>query len=160
MIEILDFDRIKADISALYDECLATNTPFHRKLDLFIVPESLAIKVQEATGIDINGHWVCMDNFGIIHTLEQHGNPISESRRGQIAVEKEDFERFLEVFLYPDDIQLAGVTKRTNLPLIQFIKKMGHKTFVIKEVRTISSLKKKKVSRLVFHTMYKIKSAK
>ncbi len=159
-METPNFEQIEAAISALYDECLATKAPFHRKLDLFIVPESLAIKVQEATGIDINGHWVCIDNFGIIHTLEQHGNPISEARRGQIAVEKEDFERFLDVFLYSDEIQLAGVTRRTNLPLIQFIKKMEHKTFVIKEVRTISSLKKNKVSRLVFHTMYKIKSAK
>jgi hypothetical protein len=159
-MERLDLEQIKTEISALYDECLAIKTPFHRKLDLFIVPENLALKVQEATGIDINGLWVCIDNFGIIHTLEQHGNPISEARRGQIAVEKEDFERFLDVFLFPDEIKLAGVTKRTNLPLIQFIKEIEHKTFVIKEVRTISSLKKKKVSRLVFHTMYKIKSAK
>jgi hypothetical protein len=46
-MEILDLEQIKTEISALYDECLAIKTPFHRKLDLFIVPENLALKVQK-----------------------------------------------------------------------------------------------------------------
>ena len=129
MIDIPDFDRIKADISALYDECLATNTPFHRKLDLFIVPESLAIKVQEATGIDINGHWVCIDNFGILHTLEQHGNPISEAKRGQVAIEKEDFLKMLEVFLYPDEIISVGKTNYSQKPVLQFVRQIEDKIY-------------------------------
>lgn len=104
-------------------------------------------------------HWVCIDNYGIIHTLEHHSNPISESKRGQVAVEKEDFIRFLDVFLYPDEVKLVGETKRTNLPLIQFEKIIDDKIMVVKEVRTVTSTKKKKVSRLVFHTMYKIKKS-
>lgn len=103
---------------------------------------------------------VCIDNFGIYHTLEQHGNPLSVARRGQIAVEKEDFVKYLDVFLDPDEIQLSGKTKRTNLPLLQFIKVMEDKKFVVKEVRTVVSTKKQKVSRLVFHTMYKTKVSK
>ncbi len=154
----MNLTQIKADIYALYDECLESPLPFHRKLDLFVVPEYLAQSVENATGLDIRGHWVCIDNFGIMHALEQHGNPLSEARRGQIAVEKGDFVKLLDVFLQPDEIKLAGETKRTNLPLIQFVKVMEEKKFVIKEVRTISSVKKKKVSRIVFHTMYKTKA--
>jgi hypothetical protein len=30
---------------------------------------------------------------------------------------------------------------------------------VVKEVRTVTSVKKKKVSRIVFHTMYKMKKS-
>ena len=156
----MNIQKIKNDIRVLYDECLENTQPFHRKLDLFLVPEYLANKVLKATGLDIGRHWVCIDNFGILHTLEQHGNPLSEAKRGQIAVEKEDFASFLDVFLDPDEIQLAGITKRTNLPLIQFIKTMGDKKIVVKEVRTIISTKKQKLSRVVFHTMYKIKVSK
>ena len=157
---MIDFEQIKADILALYDECLEISTPFHRKLDLFIVPDGLIGRVMEATGIDLTGHWVCIDNYGILHTLEQHGNLLSEARRGQIAVDREDFVLFLDVFLNPDEIKMVGKTKQTNLPLIQFVKTIENKTFVVKEVRSITISRKKKLSRLVFHTMYKVKAAK
>ena len=153
-------DEIKEAIYALFDECLNTRTPFHRKLDLFVIPDALAQRVQESTGIDVSEHRVCIDNFGILHTLEQHGNPLSEARRGQIAIEKEDFVQYLDIFLDPDEIQLSGKTKRTKLPLLLFIKTLDDKKFVVKEVRTVVSTKKQKVSRLVFHTMYKIKVSK
>jgi phage-Barnase-EndoU-ColicinE5/D-RelE like nuclease3 len=159
-MKIIDLEALKSEIYALYDECLDKTVPFHRKLDLFTVPDALVGKVLTATGIDISGHWVSIDNFGIRHALEQHGSPISEAKRGQIALEKEDFVRFLEVFLDPDEITAVGVTRRTNLPLIQFVKTIDNKKFVIKEIRTISSLRKKKVSRVVFHTMYKMKATK
>jgi phage-Barnase-EndoU-ColicinE5/D-RelE like nuclease3 len=155
----MDFEKIQTEIYALYEECLENAKPFHRKLDLFLVPNHIVEMVKEKIEIDLSEHWVCIDNLGIIHTLEQHGNPITEAKRGQIAIEKEDFVRFLDIFLNPDEIKLAGQTKRTNLPLIQFEKTIDNKTIVIKEVRTITSTKKKKVSRLVFHTMYKIKKS-
>jgi phage-Barnase-EndoU-ColicinE5/D-RelE like nuclease3 len=159
-MDYMHIDTLKEIIYTLYDECLESPVPFHRKLDLFIVPETLVEKILLATGINVDGHWVCIDNYGILHTLEQHGSLLSEAKRGQIAVEKEDFIRFLDVFLNPDEIELVGITKRTNLPLIQFKKTIEDKIFVVKEVRTISSLRKKKVSRVVFHTMYKIKATK
>lgn len=37
---------------------------------------------------------------------------------------------------------------------------MEDKKFVIKQVRTISSNKKRKVSRIVLHTRYKVKATK
>ncbi len=146
-----NIEQIKADIYRLYEECLVNTEPFHRKLDLFIVPEWLVEKVLNATSLDISNHWVCIDNFGIIHTLEQHGNPLSEARRGQVAIEKEDFVKFIEVLLYPDEIIAVGLTRRTNLPMIQFVKVLGNQKIVIKEVRTVTSQKKQKLSRIVFH---------
>lgn len=157
---LLSLDEIREAISELFEECMNTHTPFHRKIDLFVIPDDLAQQVLEATGLEVSGHLVCIDNFGIIHTLEQHGNPLSEARRGQIAVEKEDFINYLDVFLEPDEIHLSGKTKRTNLSLVQFMKVVEHKKFVIQEVRTVVSTKKQKVSRLVLHTMYKMKISK
>ncbi len=81
-------EEIKQKIYALYEECLNNLGQFHRKLDLFVIPCELVEKIKESTDIDVSEHWVCLDNFGILHTLEEHGNPISEAKRGQIAIEK------------------------------------------------------------------------
>lgn len=153
-------NHLKLKIYEMYDECIASIEPFHRKLDLFIIPNELAERINEATNIDVFGHWVCLDNYGVAHTLEHHGNPVSEGKRGQLAVEKEDFVTMLEVFLKPDEIKAIGITKHTHLPMLQFVKKIDNKIFVVKEVRTTKSKKKSKISRLVFHTMYKIKADK
>jgi hypothetical protein len=50
---MIDFEKIKEDISSLYEECLNTQTPFHRKLDLFIVPDDLISLVLEKTAINL-----------------------------------------------------------------------------------------------------------
>lgn len=151
-------EEIKHEIYDLYDECLENLDQFHRKLDLFIIPAELAQRIKDTTDLDVANHWVCIDNYGILHTLEQHGNPISEAKRGQVAIEKEDFFKMLEVFLSPDEIVLVGKTSHTQKPILQFIRQIEDKVYVVKEVRTITSKKKNKLSRLVFHTMYKIKA--
>lgn len=127
---------------------------------MFVIPENLATEIKFKTNIDVFGHYLTIDNFGILHSLEEHGNPVVEAKRGQIAIEKEDYIKMLEVFLEPDEISIIGFTKHTKLPLLQFVKKIEDKIYVIKEVRTITSKKKSKISRLVFHTMYKIKATK
>jgi hypothetical protein len=152
-------EEIKQKIYDLYDECLDNLGQFHRKLDLFIIPAELVQRIKIITDLDVSDHWVCIDNYGILHTLEQHGNPISEAKRGQVAIEKEDFFKMLEVFLYPEDIVLIGKTSHTQKPILQFVRQIEDKIYVLKEIRTITSKKKNKLSRLVFHTMYKIKAS-
>ncbi len=155
----IDLEKIKSDINALFDACLEDSGAIHKRLDLFIVPDVLVSRILEATGIDVQGHWVSIDNYGIFHALEHHGNIIIEARRGQIAVDKEDFCLFLDVFLQPDVIKSIGVTRRTRLPMLQFEKWINDKHIIVKEVRTVTSVRKHKVSRLIFHTMYKIKKS-
>ena len=153
-------EEIKQKIYDLYEECLNNLGQFHRKLDLFLIPTELVKKIKQSTNIDVSEHWVCIDNFGILHTLEEHGNPISEAKRGQIAIEKQDFIKMLEVFLCPDEIKMIGESSHTKKPLLQFIKQIDDKIYVVKELRSITSKKKNKLNRLVFHTMYKIKAPK
>jgi hypothetical protein len=153
-------DSIKNKIYELFDECFNSSEPFHRKLDLFIVPNELVLRILDHTNIDVSGHWVCVDNYGILHAMESHGNPTSENKRGQVAITKDDFITMLEVFLNPDEILASGNTNNSQKPTIQFTRKIGDKIYVVKEVRTITSLKKNKLSRLVFQTMYKIKADK
>ncbi len=150
--------KIISQINELYNECIDNIGQFHKKIDLFEIPKDLVLKINDKTGIDLDGFWISIDNFGILHTLENHGNPISEAKRGQIAVEKSDFITMIDVCLNPDDVKLIGKTRHSQKQLIQFEKKIENKIFVIKEVRIITSIKKKKLNRLVFHTMYKIKA--
>jgi hypothetical protein len=149
-----------SEILNLYDESLEKIDHFHKKLELFVVPIEIANFVMSKLNLDIENHIVTIDNFGILHSLEEHGNPITEAKRGQISIEKNDFVKIIDVLLYPDEINFIGLTKHTKLPLLQFIKEIENKIYIVKEVRTITSQKKKKVSRLVFHTMYKIKATK
>ncbi len=151
----MDRELIRQRIDELYNECLSTREPFHKKIDLLLVPHELADIVLKYTNFDISNHWISIDNYGIIHTLSQHSNPISEAKRGQIAIVKDDLIDFLDTILFPDNIQFIGFTHRTNLPLIQFEKTIQSQTIIVKEIRTITSTKKKKLSRIVFHTMYK-----
>ena len=155
-----NLEEIKQQIYALYDECLESLTQFHHKIDLFIIPEHIAKNIKDITGIDVYEHWICIDNYAILHILKHHGNPITEAKRGQIAIEREDFIKMLDVFLEPDEIKNIGVTKRTHTPVLQFIKEIEGRMYVVKEVRTSLSKKKMKKNRLVLHTMYKIKAPK
>ena len=151
-------DNLIIKINDLYDECLTNFEPFHRKLDLFEIPETLVSRILTEIKLDLSGFWICIDNFGIMHTLEKHGSPVSEAKRGQVAVEKEDFITIIEVCLNADSIKNIGFSKHSQNPILQFEKKINDKIFVVKEVRLITSKKKNKINRLVFHTMYKIKA--
>lgn len=153
----MNTEQIRIEIIDLYEMCIEKTTPFHKKIDICIVPEYLAKMVFEATAIDIGNHWISIDNFGIIHTLQQHSNPITEAKRGQIAIEKDDFLNWIDVVLQPDFIKNIGEIKRSLKPILQFEKTIDSKKIVVKEVRTVTSSKKNKVSRLIFHTMYKFK---
>jgi hypothetical protein len=153
----MNLEEIRKQISDLYDTCLEKTVQFHVKVDICIVPNDLAKKVFEITSIDISNHWITIDNFGIIHTLQQHSNPITEAKRGQVAIERDDFLKWIEVVLFPDEVKYIGSSKRSEKPILQFEKIIEHKKVVVKEIRTVTSTKKNKISRLVFHTMYKFK---
>ncbi len=143
---INNLEKIKQEIIQLYDKCLDTTETFHTKIDVCVVPDYLATLVFNSLDIDIFGFIITIDNYGISHTLLEHGNPISEAKRGQEAIEKEDFIKWIEVVLHPDKILLLENSKRSNLPQIQFEKVIDNKKIVVKEVRTVTSSKKNKAS--------------
>ncbi len=141
--QILDLEKIKEQILKLYDECLENPLPFHKKINICIVPDYLARLVLEATDINIFNYVITIDNYGISHTILKHGNPLTESKRGQIAIQKQDFIVMIDVILKPDEVKIAGKTNKTGLPLLQFEKEIEGKKIVVKEIRTVTSTKKK-----------------
>ena len=147
-------ENIQQQIEALYDFTLDNPQNEYQVVDMFQVETELARQIFEATGIDTEGFMVSIDNYGIQHTLQRHGNPVKEAKHGQIAVTKSDFAKLPKILSSPDSIRLdsrtrrEGVTKETLI----FTKEMEQCYFVIKEIRRV--VKKGKTSRLILQTMY------
>ena len=114
--------------------------------------ESLYQDVKKITGIDVTEFLITIDNYSIIHTLERHGNPIKEAKRGQIGIQKHHFMEILDVILNPDTVRYDIRHNRTSLI---FEKDKGDTYFIVKEIRQV--VKSRKKNRLVLQSFYIVK---
>ena len=80
--------------------------------------------IQQKTGFDVTGYSRLLDNYGVRHTLNNHGNVGREQRRGQIAVEVTDFALIPLITSEPDDI-FAGGKNRVGRDVLVFAKVIG-----------------------------------
>jgi len=101
-------------------------------------------QIEKITGIDVTDWIVNIDESSVRHVMERHGDPITEKKRGQVAVESTDFDRIIEVLDSPDKIELD--TKDNNCLI--FSKKMDNNFIIVQELR----VGRKKIS---LKTMYK-----
>jgi hypothetical protein len=147
-------DKLKRKIEELYDFALNNSENGYQIVDLMDVSADLAEKILTETGVDVAGFILSIDNYGILHTLERHGNPVREKSRGQVAVTKADFPRLLEIINEYDSIRFdrrtyqKGVVKES----LVFTKELENSYFVAKEIRRVT--KKGKRNRLILQTMY------
>ena len=77
--------------------------------------------ILEKTGLNVTGFTRVLDNYGVRHTLKQHGNSVKEDRRGQIAVTAEDFAKISSITSTPDNIFADGKNK-IGRDVIVFVK--------------------------------------
>lgn len=111
--------------------------------------EKLAIE----TGFDLTDFERTIDNYSIKHTLKKHGNAKTESKRGQIAVEEQDFENIPEIVANADTI-LSNEKNDLGNTLIKYVKDLfSTNYFYVEEIRT----GKKQVN---LQTLYKRKVRK
>ena len=147
-------DELKRKIEELYDFALNNPENSYQIVDLIDVSADLAEKIMTATGVDVSGFTLSIDNYGILHTLERHGNPVREKARGQLAVTKADFTHLLDIVNDYDSVRFDkrayqnGVFKETFV----FMKELENSYFVAKEIRRVT--KKGKRNRLILQTMY------
>ena len=117
--------------------------------------EKLVEKIKLATEIDLTGFVVEMDNYGIKHAIEGHGNNEREIKRGQIGLTISDFER-IPLILQTFDVvryDFRGTIEKHNLrESIVFEKQFDNQYLMAMELRRVT--KKGKQNRLVFQTMY------
>lgn len=145
-------------IEALYDFALDNPTNAYKVVDIMPIDSLFAEYIFQETGVDLQGFWFSIDNYSIVHTLLRHGNPVKESKHGQIAVTKADFLQLPEILTSPDSIRLDfrlhgnAVVKESLI----FYKSYEHHYIVAKEIRRVS--KRGKKNRLVLQTMFIRKS--
>ena len=145
---------IISQIEALYEFALNNPLNEYQIVDIFQIEAELSLQIQSATGVNVEGYWVSIDNYSIVHIILRHGNPVKEARHGQIAITKSDFIKLVDLLRTPDMIRLDtkiyrnGVIKETLI----FSKEYDNYYVVAKEVRRVS--KRGKSNRLILQTMY------
>jgi hypothetical protein len=77
--------------------------------------------ILEKTGLNVAGFTRILDNYGVRHTVKQHGNQAQETRRGQIAVTLEDFAKIGLITSVPDHVFADG-TNKIGRQVIVFVK--------------------------------------
>ncbi len=138
-------------ISDLFD--FAFNNPENIKkiVDIGIVDSHLALRIKENTGFETENYIISVDNYGIRHAVEHHGNVELEKLRGLIAVCKKDFDFLHEIIFEAENIKYGG---KSNLgkDVILFEKNLLNLYTAVLEVRLVT--KKGKQNRLILETFY------
>lgn len=97
------------------------------------------VQAARAEGVKVAGFSHALDGDAWRHVLKQHGDPVKEARRGQIAVTALDMRRLPQVVTAPD-IMILGSRDERGIPAILFIKELADSTMVY--VTTIRSGKR------------------
>ena len=143
---------IEEQIEALYELAVTNKANEYTRLDIGVIDEGLGALINRLTNIDVTDFLITIDTYSITHTLERHGNPIKEAKRGQIAIQKHNFLEILDVILNPDTVRHDV---RHNRASLIFEKDKGDRYFIVKEIRQV--VKSRKKNRLVLQSFYIIK---
>lgn len=114
--------------------------------------ESEIAHIKKNTNLTVEGYNRVVDNYAVKHVLKNHGNAQTETLRGQIAVEKSDFEKISTIVTPPHSISYGGKND-TGRDTIQYVKELENIQYtLLEEVRS----KRKEVA---LNTLYKNKKS-
>lgn len=102
----------------------------NKKMYFGVVPEALADRVMEETGVDIRNRNVTLGAYEVQKIFKDHGDEVKEALRGQRAVTEADFESIVDVIESPDNIELSPDTYNGR-PVLHFSKTIGDKVTVV-----------------------------
>ena len=97
-------------IEALVNYALIDTTNRNRIVRFDKINDSKLIAINDNEIIDVSGFNRVIDIYGIKHTFKKHGNSITEEKRGQIAITKEDFLLIPQIVL-TENVQYSGKNK-------------------------------------------------
>ena len=120
-------------------------------LEIGIVTTKEAEKIKLLTNLNVNGYKRIIDNYGVLHTLKNHGNVKLEESRGQIAITENDFTKIPSI-VKTDNIIYSGKDRLGN-DIILYEKKIGVVYYYIEEIRVGRKV-------LALKSMYKRKPKK
>ena len=111
------------------------------------VTDLVSNKIKSLLGIEVKNRKHTLSDNDIRHMLKQHGNQEVETKKGQIAITREDIKNIPDIINNPDEI-----TKGTNNKLgqtIRYIKRYNDNSTYVVEVAPDSS------NALIIKTMWK-----
>lgn len=112
------------------------------------VADAQAAAIRESIGADVSGYTHMIDNFGIRHALNEHGNPEIEARRGNVAITDDDILKAPEIVKAAERIESGG-KDAAGRDLVRYVKTVKDGTiYYVEEVRT-------KRNEFAFKTMWK-----
>ena len=112
-----------------------------------VVKDSISKKIKIITGIDVSGRKHVLSNYDIRHMLKEHGNPVVESKKGQIAITEKDIKKIPDIISNPTNIT-SGTDNRLG-KTIRYIKKYNDNSTTVVEVVPSNS------KSLIIKTMWK-----
>ncbi len=98
------------------------------------VPDTVARRVWEDTGVDITGYRAILPSDNVRHIIKNHGDAASESARGQSAVTAEDIARIPEVLAEPDHVRLSPDRDSRGRDVLIFEKQIGNQYVTMQAV--------------------------
>ena len=138
------------DIDTFVNKELSKKTS-NNKILFGKVSDEIATTISKQFGINIDNYSISLKGDNVRKIIKDHGNPETESKRGQIAVTKSDFDYIDDIILEPDNIYLSGTTS-SGKPSITFEKNINNKYTLVEfvsdknytlEVQTMYKHKKK-----------------
>ena len=97
-------------------------------LALGLVPN--AAPIRKATGIDPTGFVLILESNHARHALARHGDPRTEARRGQVALEAADLALIAAILGAPDQVR-AGEISRRGAPTAVFARRIGRADYIV-----------------------------
>jgi hypothetical protein len=86
------------------------------------------ITAGKEAGLDLDGLTHEVSNYFKSHSLNRHGNPVTEQRLGQIAVTEADFSLIPDIITAPD-LTVIGI-KWNQQTHIAYAKRIGEITYI------------------------------
>lgn len=144
----------KKQIRELVSFALSDKANLHKKLSLGKITPSKAQIIKEETKKEVDNAEIFIDTSAIRHIINQHGSIKREEKRGQIAVNIDDFELLPEILSKATEITYKG---KNNLKMDVFELRYKYENcyIVLEEVR-----ENKRGNNIYISTMYKIKGKK
>lgn len=90
------------------------------------IPDSIAARVRNQTGVDITGYNAVLPSDAVRHIFRNHGNAQREASRGQIAVSPESVAQIATVLSSPDNVRLSDQTDSRGRRMLLFEKAIGN----------------------------------
>ena len=98
----------KKDIRELVSFALSDKANLHKKVSLGTITEEKAKLVKDKVQKDVANAEVFLDTSAIRHILNKHGSIKREEKRGQVAVNIDDFELLPEILNKSKEMSYKG----------------------------------------------------